>query len=366
MIERILEEADKLLKDKDQRNNIEDILTKEKLSPKDFLSLILDDDDNNLFIMAEISKKITERYFGKVINLFTPLYLSNFCICGCSYCGFSMENKNLKRIKLNTEEIIKEFESIKSHGIDSILLLTGCDRINTPFEYILSGVRIAKDMFSEVVIEVYSLEEEEYRILATNGLTGVTLYQETYNKEVYKKLHPYGPKKDYYYRLYTQERALRAGVKEVTLGVLLGLNDPIEDVFKMVLHAEYLLKKFPNAEISISFPRFRPAGTNFKEAFKVTDKMLLRFIFSTRIYLKNVGITLSTRETPKLRDALIGYGITKMSAGSKTSVGGYAKDYSSGNQFENEDRRSVEEIVEVIRNKGYRPEFTNWIGGLIV
>lgn len=204
-----------------------------------------------------------------------------------------------------------------------------------------------------MVIEVYSLEEEEYKILAQNGLAGVTLYQETYNKEVYEKLHPYGPKKDYSYRLYTQERALKGGIKEVTLGVLLGLNDPIEDVFKMILHAEYLARKFPNAEISVSFPRFRPAGTNFKESFKVTDKMMLRFVFSIRIYLKNVGITLSTRESPKFRDALIGYGITKMSAGSKTSVGGYAKDYSSGNQFENEDRRSVEEIVGVIKRKGY-------------
>lgn len=123
------------------------MLTKEKLSPYDLLSLLLDNNDNNLFIMAEISKRITERYLGKVINLFTPLYLSNFCTCGCSYCGFSMENKNLKRIKLNGEEIIKELESIKSYGIDSVLLLTGCDRINTPFEYILSGVKMARDMF---------------------------------------------------------------------------------------------------------------------------------------------------------------------------------------------------------------------------
>ncbi|MEN2983865.1 MAG: 2-iminoacetate synthase ThiH [Dictyoglomaceae bacterium] len=365
MIEEVLKEADKILKERNQKTSIENVLFKEKIFPYELLTLLLDDNDENLYLMAEVSKKITERYFGKVINLFTPLYLSNYCTCGCSYCGFSMENRNLKRIKLNEEEILKELKTIKSFGIDSILLLTGCDMINTPFEYILSGVKIAKDMFSEVAVEVYPLKEEEYKILVQNGLTGVTQYQETYNKEVYDKLHPYGPKRDYYYRLYTQERALKGGVKEVTLGVLLGLNDPIEDVFKMILHAEYLMKKFPNAEINVSFPRFRPAGTNFKESFKITDKMMLRFIFSARIYLKNVGIPLSTRENSKFRDALIGYGITKMSAGSKTCVGGYSKEYYSGNQFENEDKRSVEEIVEVIKRKGYRPEFTNWVKGVV-
>lgn len=361
-----LERAEKILKEERiKERNIKRIIQKEKLDPYELLSLLIDDNDENLFLIAEESKKITERYFGKVITLFTPLYLSNYCNSSCLYCGFSAQNTKLNRKKLNLEEIEEELNKIKSQGIDSILLLTGCDRINTPFEYILSAVKIAQKLFSEVVIEVYSLEEEEYRILCENGLSGVTCYQETYNEKLYKELHPYGLKRDFYYRLNTQERALKGGAKEVTLGVLLGISEnPIEDVFKMILHAEYLMEKYRNCEINVSFPRFRPAGTNFVEKSTISNKLLLRFIFSARIYLKNSGITISTRENPKLRDALIGYGITRMSAGSKTAVGGYAKEYDSGKQFENEDKRSIKEIIEVIKSKGYRPEFTNWIRGL--
>lgn len=365
MIEKILQEGDFLLKElkKDKiKTDIDEILSKERISHEELILLLLDNNDENLIKLGDLSKKFTERYFGKVITLFTPLYLSNYCLSGCKYCGFSIENK-IERIKLSKEEIIEELKEIKKHNIDSILLLTGCDRINTPFEYILDAVNISKDYFSEVVIEVYPMETEEYEILVKNGLTGVTQYQETYNEKVYEELHPYGPKKDFWYRLYTQERAIKGGVWEVTLGVLLGLNDPIEDVFKMILHAEYLQKKFPNIEVNISFPRLRTQGINFKERYYVSDKMLLRYIFVSRIYLKNVGITISTRENSKLRDILIGYGITKMSAGSKTTVGGYSKYNNSAKQFEVEDTRSVEEIIEAIKSKGYRPEVTNWIRG---
>lgn len=367
-IEEILKEGDLILKSSKRKKikiNIDSILSKEKISHEELLLLLLDDNDENLIKLGELSKKITERYFGKVITLFTPLYLSNYCLSGCKYCGFSVENK-IERIKLSKDEILNELREIKKYNIDSILLLTGCDRVNTPFEYILDAVNLSKDYFSEVVIEVYPMEIEEYLILAKNGLIGVTQYQETYNQEVYEELHPYGPKRDFWYRLYTQERAIKGGVWEVTLGVLLGLNDPIEDVFKMILHAEYLQKKFPNIEVNISFPRLRTQGINFQERFHISDKMLLRYIFVSRIYLKNVGITISTREKSKLRDILIGYGITKMSAGSKTTVGGYSKNYNSAKQFEVEDPRSVEEIIKVIKSKGYRPEVTNWVRGGVV
>jgi 2-iminoacetate synthase len=367
MIEKFLNWADDFLKEYRQKEfnfNIRRILRKEEINEEELLFLLYDQDDNNLILMAERSKKLTERYFGKVINLFTPLYLSNYCLSGCKYCGFSVENK-IKRVKLNEEEIIEEYKAIKSQGIDSILLLTGCDRINTPFEYILWAVKEARKYFSEIVIEVYPMEKDEYRILVSNGLTGVTQYQETYNQKLYEELHPYGPKKDFWYRIKTQERAIEGGVFEVTLGILLGLNDPIEDTFKMLIHAKYLMKKYPKVEINISFPRFRPAGTNFSEKVKVNSKTLLRLIFSSRIYLPPLGITISTRESPEFRDNIIGYGVTKMSAGSKTSVGGYFRERDSGIQFEVEDRRSVKEFVEVIKSKGFRPEFTNWIKGEI-
>lgn len=368
MIERILKEADLILEEIRKEKievDIDEILSKEKISYKELLALLLDDRDENLIKLGEWGKKITERYFGKVITLFTPLYLSNYCLSGCKYCGFSADNK-IDRIKLSREEIIEEIKEIKKHNIDSILLLTGCDRINTPFEYILEAVEISKDYFSEVIVEVYPMEIEEYKILVKNGLTGVTQYQETYNEKLYEELHPYGPKKNFWYRLHTQERAIKGGVWEVTLGVLLGLNDPVEDVFKMILHAEYLQRKFSNIEVNISFPRLRTEGISFKERFHITDKKFLRFIFVSRVYLKNVGITISTRESPTLRDMLIGYGITKMSAGSRTTVGGYSREKTSSKQFKVEDSRGIEEIIEVIRKKGYRPEFTNWVRGGIV
>lgn len=365
MLERVLNWANNFLEEirkEKKKYDIRKILKKEEINEEELFILLSDTDDNNLVLMAEKSKKLTERYFGKVITLFTPLYLSNYCLSSCKYCGFSIENK-INRIKLSKEDLIEEYKHIKNFGIDSILLLTGCDRINTPFEYILSAVEEAKNYFSEIIIEVYPMDEEEYKILVNKGLTGVTQYQETYNLKIYEELHPYGPKKDFWYRLGTQERAIKAGVFEVTLGILLGLNNPIEDTFKMLLHAKYLMQKYPKAEINISFPRFRPAGTKFVPNYIVNSKTLLRLIFSSRIYLPPIGITISTRESPKLRDLIIGYGITKMSAGSKTSVGGYAKERESGTQFDVEDKRSIKEIIEIIKSKGYRPEFTNWIKG---
>lgn len=362
----ILKESDEILKNlnnlEHKKVSITKILEKDKISKEELIILLTDDSDENLILMAHKAKRLTEKYFGKAITLFTPLYLSNYCLSPCDYCGFSGKNKIFRK-KLNQEEIVKEYEAIKRMNIDSILLLTGCDQINTPFEYILNAVKLAKNYFSEISIEVYPLKEEEYEILVKEGLTGVVQYQETYNQEKYKKLHPIGPKSDYEYRLYTQERALKAGVYEATVGVLLGLHDPIEDVFKTILHAEYLSKKYPKAEINISFPRFRDPKTGFKPQYEVNEKSLLRFIFCARIYLPHVGITISTRESSKFRDSIIGYGVTKMSAGSRTTVGGYHKVENTNSQFETDDKRSVNEIVKAIKDRGYRPEFTNWIRG---
>lgn len=366
MLREILKEADEILRKsytlENKRGSIRKIIEQDRISKEELFILLTDNSDETLILMANKAKRLTEKYFGKVITLFTPLYLSNYCLSTCEYCGFSAKLQ-IPRRKLKEEEIIREYEAIKKTNIDSILLLTGCDRINTPFEYILNAVKLAKRYFSEISIEVYPMEEEEYKILVKEGLTGVVQYQETYNQETYKKFHPAGPKSDYEYRLYTQERALNAGVYEVTVGVLLGINDPYEDVFKTILHAEYLSQKYPKAEINISFPRFRDPKTGFKPKYQVNEKLLLRFIFCARIYLPYVGITISTRESSKFRDNIIGYGVTKMSAGSKTTVGGYAQTETTNVQFETEDRRTVNEVINAIKNRGYRPEFTNWIKG---
>ena len=341
-----------------------DILAKDYLDKIDLVKLLNVEDEEIIKFMAKKAKRITELNFGKVILLYAPLYIANFCENGCVYCGFSKLRK-YPREKLSLEQMEKEMQQIKSEGIDSILLLTGEDRKNSPFAYIKNACKLATKYFSEVSIEVYSLTKEEYEELARIGVIGITIYQETYIKEDYEKLHLFGPKKDYEFRLYTPERALKAGFKTACIGPLLGLSLPKLDVYAAILHADYLMKKYPQTEIAISFPRLRAANTEFKAKHVVSDKEFIKFLLVARLYLPRIGINLSTRERPSLRDALLDICITKMSAGSKTTVGGYFnKKEDSQGQFEVEDRRMVADIIEVIRKKGLRPEFTNWIRGV--
>lgn len=375
MIEKILNEATKLFSEnyKNLINNgqLLKILEKEQtglqnqINRINFLLLLLNKDEYILEQMAIKAREITKRYFGKQILLYVPLYISNYCISRCTYCGYSFTNKKLVRKKLSGEEIENELIAIKNKGFDSVLILTGDDKKNSPIEFIGNAVEIAKKYFSEVLIEVYALKEEEYKFLIEKGLTGVTIYQETYDKNIYRHHHISGLKKDFHFRLTAPERALKAGVKEINIGCLLGLNKNVHlDVFLTCIHADYLQRKFPNSEISISYPRMQPADSAISPVRIVDDFELVNFIMATRIYLHNIGINLSTREKPFLRDNLIGLGITKMSAGSKTTVGGYFKKADEQGQFEINDKRDLNEIVNVIRAKGYRPEFTNWVKGL--
>lgn len=325
----------------------------------DLLSF-LKNKDADLFEYALKSKDITEKYFGKSILLYAPLYISDYCVNGCLYCGFSALNK-IKRKKLSLKEIELEMIELKNKNFDTILILSGEDRKNSPFIYIKDAVKLASKYFSEVLIEVYPLQIHEYRTLVKNGLVGVTLYQETYDVKLYDKLHKFGPKKDFYFRLTSLERALEAGVKEVNLGVLLGLKkDWIFDVFLCIAHAHFLQEKYPNAEINISFPRIKESVAKNK-CYAVSDKEFVKIIISARIFLPRVGINISTRESSTIRDNLIGLGVTRMSAESKTTVGGYYLKENTNHQFEVSDNRGVEEIVQIISRKGYRAEFTNWI-----
>ncbi|MEZ0537687.1 2-iminoacetate synthase ThiH [Caldicellulosiruptoraceae bacterium PP1] len=344
------------------------IVNKENLDLLDLVKLINIDNNEYILALGQESQKITNMYFGRSILLYSPLYISNYCCNLCTYCGFSPLNFKGKREKLSIEQIKEEMLAIKETGIDSIIILTGEDRTHSPFDFISEAVKIAANIFSEVSIEVYPLSEEEYRSLVGNGLIGITIYQETYIEEDYQKLHLRGPKTNFLYRLQTPERAINAGVKEVSIGALLGLSNHKIDAYLTVLHAKYLQDKYPKCEISISFPRFKKENINFNSKFNCSDKELLKYIFIARVFLKSVGINISTREKSTLRDALIGYGVTKMSAGSKTTVGGYTKDSKNTKtpQFEVEDTRGVDSIVQVIQNKGFRVDFTNWLKGALI
>jgi len=306
------------------------------------------------------AKKITEYFFGKTILLYTPLYISDYCINGCLYCGFSNLNK-VERKKLSPAEIESEMRSIRKQGFNTILILTGEDRINSPFDYILDSIKIAKKYFSEILIEVYPLKEQEYEKLVENGLTGITLYQETYDRALYDKVHRYGPKKNFKSRIDAIERAIKAKVKEINIGPLLGLNKNWQfDVYMTLMHAMYLEDTYPDVEISISYPRIQESFSKIK-VYPVSNKDFVKTIMITRIILPRVGINISTRECAYMRDNLIGLGMTKMSAESKTTVAGHSVKSGNEKQFEIQDKRLLDEIVQVIKEKGYRPEFTNWV-----
>jgi 2-iminoacetate synthase len=271
-------------------------------------------------------------------------------------------NKNIKRKRLEIKEIEIEMQVLKQKGFDTILILTGDDRKNSPLDYIGDAIKVAKKYFSEILIEVYALTCDEYKYLVDNGLTGVTIYQETYDEKLYDKLHLSGPKKNFDFRLEAPERAIKAGVKEINIGCLLGLNKNfLMDVYLTAIHAEYLQKTYTDTEISISYPRIQPAEAPIKIDTLVDDIDFTRIITATRLFLPRVGLNLSTRERAYMRDNLIGLGITRMSAGSKTTVGGYAFSMEDSGQFEISDIRDLQDIIKVLVSKGYRPEFTNWV-----
>jgi 2-iminoacetate synthase len=282
-----------------------------------------------------------------------PMYLSNECRSSCLYCGFSFENK-ITRKTLTQEEIQKEAEIISAKGICHILILTGEAYSKTPLDYLIDAVKLLKKYFSSVSIEVYPMDTQDYLQLINAGVDGLTLYQETYDKETYKKYHLRGVKRDMDYRLNGPDRGGLAGFRKIGIGALLGLSNPLGEMFFVGLHASHLMEKYWRTSLQISLPRMRPAEGDFHAVIPVNDREFIRFIFAIRIYFKDTSIALSTREGERLRNNLIGLGITSMSAESKTEPGGYA---GSGalEQFETEDKRSVADVMHQIKVKGLDP-----------
>ena len=311
--------------------------------------------------MAREANRITERFFGKTITLFTPLYLSNVCDNGCVYCGFNRNNP-VKRGILTPEEIEAEGQAIKDSGIRHVIILTGESRKATPPEYVANAVRILKKYVDSVIIEIYSLEPSEYEMLFEAGAEGFTMFQETYNEDIYPALHPIGEKANYKKRLDSPELACKAGYNTVNIGALLGLDDWRRDTFFTGLHAKYLQDNYPGSDIAVSIPRIceHEGVTGYNASCSVKDIDLVQAMLAYRLFLPRLGITISTREPAALRDKLIGLGVTKMSAGSVTEVGGHADEAKSDGQFEITDTRSVEEMSEAIKKAGYQPVFKDW------
>jgi len=311
--------------------------------------------------LAQQASQLTRRQFGRAISLYGPLYLSNFCSSHCTYCGFHSQNK-IQRMKLEPEQYRKEMQFIHAEGIRNILMLTGESYKHTPVSYLKEAAQIASEYFQGIALEVHPMETAEYKELFTAGVDGIAVYQETYDRARYAQVHLSGYKKDYDFRYATPARAAEAGMRQISLGILLGLSDVANDVYALYQHLRELEKSFPGVEYSVSFPRLRTVKTESLAVCDVDDVQFVKIIALTRILFPRVGINLSTREEPQLRDHLLEIGITRMSAGSNTSVGGYTllEEEKQDPQFDIKDERSVDEIVKLLKTKNFDPIFTDW------
>ena len=311
--------------------------------------------------LARQSRQITQQYFGRTISLYAPLYISNYCSSYCTYCGFHSHNR-IARFKLTSEQMHQEMSFVAQKGIENILLLTGESYKATPLSYLKEAVGVAKNYFPSISLEVHPMETHEYLELFVQGVDGITVYQETYDRKRYKEVHISGKKSDYDYRYRTPERAAKGGIRNISIGILLGLADLAEDLFALYNHVRHMEKNYPGVEYSISFPRLKPIKNKNFAVCNIDDTTFIKIICLTRTLFPRIGINLSTRENSKIRDHAIELGITRMSAGSNTSVGGYTlkAPEEQDPQFDIEDDRSVEEVIQLLKKRNFDPVLTDW------
>lgn len=311
--------------------------------------------------MAQEARRLTFEWFGTARSIFTPLYLANYCENYCVYCGFNCHNK-INRLKLDAEAMEREMQAIAATGLREILLLTGESRSMSGVEYIASAVRMARKYFAVTGLEVYPLNSDEYAYLHECGADYVTVFQETYDVSAYAKLHLAGHKRVFPYRFYTQERALKGGVRGVAFAPLMGLSGFCRDIFACGLHAYLLQRKYPAAEISFSCPRLRPAeGNELPPEANGTDlRHLVQAVCAYRLFMPQAGITVSSRESAVVRDNLLQIAATKISAGVSTGIGTHSRQEREGSeQFEIADPRSVAEVFAGIKKAGLQPVLTD-------
>ncbi len=337
--------------------DVERALAREDRGPEDLAALFSPAAKDYLEEMAREAQRLTRWHFGRTIGLYVPIYLSNVCGADCTYCGYSVRSGNKeKRVTLDPAAIHQECAALAAQGFQNVLLLTGEAPHAVPVDYIAEGVSIVREYFPSVSIEVYSLDLDDYRRLCGLGLEGVTIYMETYDRDVYGQVHLLGDKCDYDYRLDAIERAGDGGARKLNIGVLLGLSDWRIDGFWAALHARFLQRTCWQSSISLSFPRLSHVPERFHIPKMVSDRELVQYMLAMRLFLPEAGFNLSTRETPELRDRLIPLGVTMMSAGSSTRPGGYATNGEEVlEQFAIEDHRSLEQVAAAIRNAGYDP-----------
>jgi 2-iminoacetate synthase len=327
---------------------------------QEFATLISPAATPMLEALAQRARALTRGHFGKTVSLYAPLYLSNYCPGGCAYCGFASDRKQ-PRHKLTMEALAQEIDGLKAMGIEDVLLLTGERCPQADFEFLYDCAKEVATHFHNVSVEAFSMTTEEYRRLEQVGCTGVTLYQETYDPDVYARLHRWGEKQDYAYRLDAPRRALEAGLRTVGLGALLGLADPVREVLAVFRHAKALQRQFWRSGVMVSFPRICHEVGSFAPDFEISDRQLVQYILAFRICMPDVPLVLSTRESAAFRDGIAGIGISRMSVASRTTVGGYGEmPAEDRGQFDVQDVRDASAFCEAMRQRGLEPVFKNW------
>jgi 2-iminoacetate synthase len=329
--------------------------------PEKLVALVSPAAEKYIEQMAQTARRLTIQRFGRTVKLYAPLYVSNHCVNGCTYCGFNCKSKT-KRARLTVEEAVAEAEVIAGEGFRDLLLVSSEDREYIDVEYLCELASRLQGKFSSLSVEIYQMSEGGYSRLFEAGIDGVTLYQETYDRDVYQAFHRSGPKADYDERLLTPGRAARAGMREVGLGALLGLTNWRLETLALAEHGHHLMKSHWQSHISFSFPRLRPASDVDAMQFEhlLSDTELVQMILALRLCFADAGLVISTRESADLRDHLIELGITKMSAGSKTSPGGYLHESGQLKQFEIDDSRRPAEVAEMIKSHGFEPVWKDW------
>jgi 2-iminoacetate synthase len=368
-------------------------ILKPKLSLADFAALISPADVELLETMSRRAHVLTRQRFGNVIRFFAPLYLSNECINNCKYCGFSRDNPIL-RVTLTVDEVLREAAALREQGFRNILLVSGEHPKFVSNGYMRECISALHAEWPGISLEIGPMETAEYRPLVAAGADGLVVYQETYDRRIYAEMHTAGPKRNFDWRLETPERAYDAGFRRIGIAALFGLADWRYEALCVAAHADYLLRNCWKAQLTISLPRLRPCAGEFQPLTHLGDRELAQLICAFRLMFPDVGLVLSTRESPKLRDGLIPLGITMISAGSHTEPGGYTGagrekihhtergrivELASGSsewataenratnatgQFNIADERSPKEVADSIRKLGYEPVWKDWDGAL--
>ena len=367
--ERVISQMESYDYSKYTARDVRAALEHETCSVEDFKALLSPAAEPFLEQMAEKAKLETSRHFGNTVYLFTPLYIANYCENYCVYCGFNCYN-DITRVKLSMEQIEHEMKVIADSGMEEILILTGESRAKSSVEYIGEACKLARKYFRMVGLEIYPVNTDEYRYLHECGADYITVFQETYDSDKYETLHLMGHKRVWPYRFDAQERALKGGMRGVAFSALLGLSDFRKDALATALHAYYLQRKYPYAEMSLSCPRLRPIVNNDKiNPLDVGETQLCQVLCAYRIFLPFVGITVSSRESARFRDGIVKIAATKVSAGVSTGVGDHEDKYTGkeageeagDEQFEINDDRSFDKMYEDIEKGGLQPVLNDYL-----